>query len=88
MNNTLPINSFRTTEIYHLRPSRSIEVIFLENQGKFKCLYLYNHEGNHFRLFDSLIELIQFFEADLEAEYSFFTEDALDKYLEDFPIGY
>ncbi len=69
-------------KIEYLRASRTIETIEVSLGRKSKIYFIYNHEGMHFRLFDSLISLIQFFEASIESKISFDNEMELDAYLE------
>ncbi len=80
MNKILPL----TTE--YLTPSRSIEILNLINQKDSKLIYIYNFEGNHFRFFDSILKLIEFFEKGIEPEISFISEAELDKFLEGFGL--
>jgi hypothetical protein len=81
MNKILPL----TTE--YLTPSRSIEILTLINQKESKLVYIYNFEGNHFRFFDSILKLIEFFEKGIEPEISFTSEAELNKFLEGFGLG-
>jgi hypothetical protein len=75
MNKIIPIS----TE--YIRPSRTIEILKLSDYGLSKQVYIYNHEGTHFRFFDALIDLIQFFESGNEPNNSFSTENELDNFL-------
>jgi len=75
MNKIIPLS----TE--YLRPSRTIEILNLTDFGLKKQVYIYNHEGTHFRFFDSLIDLIQFFEVGKEPQNSFLSENELDDFL-------
>ena len=81
MNKIIPVS----TE--YITPSRSIEILNLINQKESKQVYIYNFEGNHFRFFDSLLGLIQFFETRAEPEYSFSSEAELDAFLEKYGSG-
>lgn len=76
MNKILPI----ATE--YINPSRTIEILNLVNPKGSRQVYIYNFEGNHFRVFDSLLGLIRFFETRKEPEYSFSSEAELDAFLE------
>lgn len=71
----------------YLTPSRSIEILTLINQKESRLVYVYNFEGTHFRLFDSILSLIAFFEKGIEPKISFLTEQELDKFLEGFGLG-
>ena len=73
-----------TTE--YIRPSRSIDILHLEEDGLIKQIYIYNYEGLHFHYFDSLLRLIQFFETGLEPNRSFYSEQELDDFLEGLAI--
>lgn len=81
MNKILPLS----TE--YITPSRSIEILTLINQKESRLVYVYNFEGTHFRLFDSILSLIAFFEKGIEPKISFLTEEELDKFLERFGLG-
>jgi hypothetical protein len=76
MNKIIPIS----TE--YLRPSRTIEILNLVDLEHSKQVYIYNHEGTHYRFFDLLIDLIQFFESGNEPKNSFLSENELDEFLE------
>jgi len=52
----------------------------LENTDK--VFYVYNYEGNHFRLFTDVLGLVKFFEFGLEPKYSFLTETELESFIE------
>lgn len=76
------MNKVIQIEAEYLRASRTIETIEVSFGSKVKIYFLYNYEGSHFRLFDSLISLIQFFESNIEPKLSFDKELELDAYLE------
>lgn len=69
-----------TTE--YIRPSRSIDVLYLESPEGIKPIYIYNHEGQWYYYFHSLLRLIQYFESGLEAHATFTSEADLDDFLE------
>jgi hypothetical protein len=76
MNKIIPIS----TE--YISPSRTIEILNLVRFEESKLVYVYNFEGKHFRIFDSLAGLVQFFESGEEPIASFDLEQKLDIYLE------
>lgn len=80
MNKIIPLS----TE--YLSPSRSIEILTLVTPRESKLVYIYNFEGTHFRVFDSVLSLIAFFEKGIEPENSFGSEQELDKFLEEFGL--
>ena len=55
------VNAIETT--YLDSASRTLETILLTNQKKKteKIVYIYNYEGKHFRIFENIIEVINFF---------------------------
>ncbi|GAB2618057.1 hypothetical protein [Belliella aquatica] len=75
MNKTISVS----TE--YLFPSRTIEILEIQSFKESKQVYVYNYEGNHFRYFDSLIGLLQFFELGIEPKIAFETENELDEFL-------
>ena len=75
------MNTFTTIETSYITPSRTIETIFLQNNSSTKVIYLYNYEGLHFRIFNTTIELVDFFTNQIESSISFENEQALDQYL-------
>jgi hypothetical protein len=81
MNKLIPIS----TE--YISPSRTLEILNLVRFEESKQVYVYNYEGQHFRVFENLVELIQFFELGKEPVYSFDSEDDLDDFLEQVPLG-
>ncbi len=76
------MNKITPLEVEYIRSSRTIETIEVSQGDKLKILYIYNYEGIHYRLFGSLILLIQFFELGIEPYVSFDKETELDAYLE------
>jgi hypothetical protein len=76
MNKIIPIS----TE--YISPSRTIEILNLVRFEESKLVYVYNFEGKSFRVFDSLVSLIQFFEGEEKPIASFDLEQKLDIYLE------
>lgn len=81
MKKTIPI----TTE--YLSPSKTIEIFNLASPTETKQVYVFNFEGKHFRFFDSLVDLIQFFESGQEPQASFESEIDLDDFLDRLPVG-
>lgn len=75
------MNTFTTIETSYITSSRTIETIFLQNTNSNRVIYLYNYESLHFRIFNTTIELVDFFTNQTEASISFEDEQALDQYL-------
>lgn len=56
------MNYFSTINIEYLRPSRTIETALVSMGNLSKVFYVYNYEGNSFRLFENHLGLIQIFQ--------------------------
>lgn len=82
------MNNIACIDVSYLRPSRTIETILLENSSKKRIVYVYNYEGWHFRFFNNIIEILNFFRDKFEPEISFETEEELDKYLENLDLNH
>lgn len=76
------MNTINQLTIDYLKSNQTIETLNIDE----KLVYVYNHEGNHFRLFFEVLGLIQFFQFGLEPENSFDTDEALDMFL--FQLSY
>jgi len=81
------MNTFSTINTEYLRPSRTIETILVSKGKLNKVFCLYNYEGNSFRLFESHLGLIRFFQDNSESDFHFSTEDELDFYLSSVKIS-
>ena len=73
------MNIINNSRLEYLRANRSIEIISFKNTDA--LMYVYNFQGQHFRVFDSILDLIQFFELGKEAPYSFENDLELDKFI-------
>lgn len=82
------MNNYSQIEVSYLRPSRTVETILLENSSKKRIVYVYNYEGWHFRVFNNIIEILDFFDDKFEPEISFEDEEELEKYLENLDLNY
>jgi hypothetical protein len=80
------MNKLISISTEYLSSSRSIETLNLVLFEENKQVYVYNFEGKHFRVFESLVEMIQFFEVGNEPLASFDSEADLDEYLEQLPL--
>ncbi|MFC3414680.1 hypothetical protein [Algoriphagus hitonicola] len=81
------MNKFVPISTEYLTPSRTLETLNLVQFEESKSVYLYNYEGTHFRVFESLVDLIRFFELGKETLYSFDLEEDLDEFLEQLPFN-
>jgi hypothetical protein len=76
------MNKINQLVVEYLKSNQTIETLKIDE----KLVYVYNYEGNQFRLFFEVLELIQFFQFGLEPEKSFETDEALDMFL--FQLSY
>lgn len=76
------MNTIRAINTDYLRPSRTIETVLISNSKFEKVFFIYNYEGNSFRLFFSHSALIDFFENNnSKCYFHFATDDELDFFL-------
>ena len=80
------MNQLITITTEYLSTSRTLDILNLVRFEESKQMYVYNYEGMHFRVFENLVELIQFFELGKEPLYSFDSEEDLDAFLEQLPL--
>ena len=80
------MNSFNTISVDYLRPSRTIETVLVSNSDKEKLFFVYNYDGNSFRVFLSMSSIISFFAESSESDLHFESELTLDNYFENFQI--
>ncbi len=76
------MNNYQTIDVSYIRPSRTIETVLVKNITKERVLYVYNFEGWHFRVFNNIIDIINFFDNKFEPKISFEGDNELDNYLE------
>jgi len=76
------MNEIHMLGVDYIRGSRTVETILLKNGGNSHLCYVYNYEGGHFRMFEDLISLIQFFCEGKEAYKDFMVEEDLEVFLE------
>ena len=75
------MNIINQLEIKYIRSSKTIEKLELSDNNKKTTRYIYNYEGNHYRLFEDKDSLNAFFEYGNEPKLSFENEFDLDTYL-------
>lgn len=75
------MSTIRCIDVSYIRPSRTIETISVTKGVDSKILYVYNYEGYSFRLFDSVLSLIDFFQNGTETANHFECEEELDSFL-------
>jgi len=75
------MNNLKVIEVEYLRADRTIETILLSKKKKEKVMYVYNYQGWFFRVFDNLMDIMNFFDDKFEPEVYFENEKELDEYL-------
>lgn len=75
------MNTLTTITTEYIRSSRTIETVLVSNSKIKKLFYVYNYEGVSFRVFKSLLLLLQFFEIGAESDVHFESEVELDNFL-------
>lgn len=75
------MNNFQSIKTEYLRPSRTIETVLVTRENLSKVLFIYNYEGNSFRVFENLLGLLHFFQNKAESNFHFNSEVELDHFL-------
>ncbi|AXG68805.1 hypothetical protein KORDIASMS9_01021 [Kordia sp. SMS9] len=75
------MNKFQAINVEYLRGSRTLETILVTKKNSSKVFYIYNYEGNSFRVFENLLSLMKFFQNKFEGNFHFQTETELDEFL-------
>ena len=75
------MNTFIYSHTEYLRPSRTIETVYMSDGFIIKAFYIYNYEGYSFRVFKCMVSLISFFESGVPNDDHFDTEEELDCFL-------
>lgn len=76
------MNSYYTIDVTYLRPSRTIETILLENEKYKTIVYLFNRDGIYYYYFNTILQLIQYFDGVFECKMVFESEEELGDYLQ------
>lgn len=75
------MNRILTINTEYLRPSRTIETVIVKNEDSKRVLFIYNYEGNSFRVFKNYLGLINFFLNKSESDFHLSSEEELDQFL-------
>lgn len=75
------MNTFQTISTEYLRPSRTVEIVIVSHERLNKVFFIYNYEGNSYRVFENHLDLINFFQDKAECNFHFSTESELDYFL-------
>lgn len=74
------MNTFKAIETEYLRASRTIETVLVTKDNMDKLFFVYNYEGNSFRVFECIMDLILFFQDKRESDYCFSSDLELDDF--------
>lgn len=75
------MNTLKTINTEYLRPSRTIETVLVTRNNSSKVFFIYNYEGNSYRVFDSHMSLINFFQDKFESDLHFSSDNSLTQFL-------
>jgi hypothetical protein len=75
------MNSIKAIQTDYFRSSRTIETVLVSNKTNERVYFVYNYEGYSFRVFDSQIKLLNFFQNSEENCNHFENEGDLDNFL-------
>ncbi len=75
------MNTFQTVNTEYLKPSRTIETVIISKGSHNKVFFIYNYEGNSFRVFENHLNLFQFFQNKNDCYFHFDTKVELDCFL-------
>lgn len=75
------MNTLQTINVEYLRASRTIETILVSKENLSKVFFIYNYEGNSYRVFKNHLDLINFFQNKVESSFHYVTEIELDNFL-------
>ncbi|WP_018342379.1 hypothetical protein [Cytophaga aurantiaca] len=62
------MNIYYAIDVAYIRPSRTIETILLDNGMRKAIVYVYNRDGLYYYFFNSILELIKYFDDAIECE--------------------
>ncbi len=75
------MNIYKTINTEYLRASKTIETVIVSKEHLEKIFFIYNYEGNSFRVFKNLLGLIYFFQNKKESDFHFKSDYELDNFL-------
>ncbi|MGB3343551.1 MAG: hypothetical protein WBA61_06545 [Aequorivita sp.] len=81
------MNTFQTISTEYLRTSRTVEIVLVSHERLNKVFFIYNYEGNSYRVFENHLDLISFFQNKAECNFHFSTESELDYFLSQVEIS-
>lgn len=73
------MNTINHFTVEYITPNKTIEIVSIKNSDN--LFYIYNYQGNHFRVFTELLSLIRFFENGVEPKYAFVNDVEVDDFI-------
>ena len=73
------MNTINHCSVEYITASKTIEIVSLKNTDS--LFYIYNNEGNHFRVFTELISLMSFFQFGVEPKHTFSNDEEVDDFI-------
>lgn len=80
------MNTLTTLSNEYLRSDKSIDTVLVSNGHSNRIFYIYNYQGYSFKVFDSLIMLMEFFQDKFETVVHFEREEEVDAFLQEVVI--
>ncbi|HEX9825561.1 MAG TPA: hypothetical protein VGA80_03105 [Flavobacteriaceae bacterium] len=74
------MNTFQTIDTEYLRASRTIETVLVSKESLSKVFFIYNYQGNSFRVFENHLSLLHFFQNNSESDFHFSSDVELDAF--------
>ena len=81
------MNTFKTINTEYIRASRTLETILVTNGHSEKVFFIYNYEGNSYRVFENHLSLIGLFREKRESDFHFISDNELDLFLSQVKIS-
>ena len=75
------MNNFQTLNTEYLTASRTIETALILKERLSQVFFVYNCEGNSYRVFENHLDLINFFQNKADCSFHFNKEIELDSFL-------
>ena len=74
------MNTFKAIEVDYIISSRTIETVVVSNSETSRIFYVYNYEGYSFRIFETILSIINFFAGENESYLHFNSDFEVDKF--------
>lgn len=77
------MNTYTAISSDYLKASRTIETVWVQHEETKagKLFFIYNYEGYSYRVFATVLALLDFFQNDTKEDFHFSTEKELDGFL-------